>query len=343
MGNVVSKQTGIKAVIYGFGPFFGYPWKPVMNEVWGGDYRESYTHFREQHMYGSNLLYHCLCFVWQLSSNYAFLNYIDGRLEDAEPPSFHRGRLTKVRYDGSYSCVWEAKKEGHGDKNQKVKTAGRTTRPSRAYVHAGTRLFATLNTVLWVFHLVKTQPTPGIVKLGSLISVYLAHSRMGSIFERNWRNVVFYQGFLEAAAFSVLTAGRVTWTRYVGYLLARMGVWKVVSENEGALKDYSGAITAALVALIAFNATRAKPIGGTVSMGFYGWILSLLTNSRGMYFWSCGMTATLGQAVAHGLSGEAPTLAVLENLKMDMTAYELSHVTYFPNLLFQAIYEHFFV
>ena len=34
------------------------------------------------------------------------------------------------------------------------------------------------------------------------------------------------------------------------------------------------------------------------------------------------------------------TLQVLQDSGMDMSAYELSHVTYFPNLLFQAIHAH---
>ena len=96
-----------------------------------------------------------------------------------------------------------------------------------------------------------------------------------------------------------------------------------------------------LLAVIAFNSTRARPIGPVISMGFYGWIISLLCDSREIYFWSCGMTATLGQAIAHNLSREAGTLAVLQGSSMDMSAYELSHVTFFPNLLFQSIHSHF--
>jgi hypothetical protein len=131
-------------------------------------------------------------------------------------------------------------------------------------------------------------------------------------------------------------------------------------------------------------------------MGLYGWIIALLTGERLTYFWSCGMTGTLSQAIAHNLSRELGTLdprnMKLLKLGMSQTAYEFSHVvrllhlacccwvppfavthdlnqshvrtlpflspgpenvakpvqprglspqTYFPNLVFQAVHEHF--
>ena len=59
-----------------------------------------------------------------------------------------------------------------------------------------------------------------------------------------------------------------------------------------------------------------------------------------MYLWSAGMTASLAQGVAHRYADEAGTLEVLQNSNFDQTSYELSHVTFFPNLLFQAIHAH---
>ena len=52
------------------------------------------------------------------------------------------------------------------------------------------------------------------------------------------------------------------------------------------------------------------------------------------------MLATLCQGVAHRLSGELGTLEVLQRDDIDQTQYELSHVVYFPNLLFHAIHAH---
>lgn len=293
MGQVLSRQRAIQAAIYSAGPFFGYPWKPILNEIFGGDYHESYLHFREQHMVGADLFYHCICLVWQLSSNYAFLDSIDEALE------------------------------------------------VRGYTKPRKRLVATLTSLLWALHLMRTSPTPLSVKCLSVACIYAAHSYFGQLFTKHWEKVVFMQGFIEAAAFQVLS-GRIRLSRYLGYLAVRTALWKYLSTNKrGALKEYTTPISAGLLAVIAFNSTRARPIGPVISMGFYGWIISLLCDSREIYFWSCGMTATLGQAIAHNLSREAGTLAVLQGSSMDMSAYELSHVTFFPNLLFQSIYSYF--
>ena len=49
------------------------------------------------------------------------------------------------------------------------------------------------------------------------------------------------------------------------------------------------------------------------------------------------MMATLSQGVAHSIAREAGTLAVLQGEDMNQTSYELSHVTFFPNLVFEAV------
>ena len=290
MGSTLSKNTAITAIIYSAGPFFSYPWKIIMNMMYGGAYLESYRHFRAQHMVGYDLFYHVLCLVWQLSSNYALLGSLDDAME------------------------------------------------RKGWFKPRTELLKTLNSLLWSWHLVRTSPTPLSVKVASVISIYVAHTYAGDFFQRHWKKVVFLQGFLEAAAVQALRE-RITIGPYLAYLVARTALWKYLNDNHaGSLKKYNTPITAGLFALMAFNSTIG--IGSVVSMGIYGWILSILTGNRDIYFWSCGMTATLGQAVAHNLSREPGTLVVLQK-QMDMVKYELSHVTYFPNLLFQAIHAHF--
>lgn len=69
--------TSSAASLYGPAPFFCYPWKPLLNSIYGGGYVKSYRHFRMQHMDGLNLALHCLCLFWQLSSNYALLQDLD--------------------------------------------------------------------------------------------------------------------------------------------------------------------------------------------------------------------------------------------------------------------------
>ena len=62
---------------------------------------------------------------------------------------------------------------------------------------------------------------------------------------------------------------------------------------------------------------------------------ALLTAQPAAFFWSCGFLASSLQGCAHKFTQELPTLPQLKN----NLPHELSHTTYFPNLLFQAMLE----
>lgn len=199
-----------------------------------------------------------------------------------------------------------------------------------------------LTSVIWALHLSTSSPTPLIVKAASLMSIFVAHKWAGPLFAANWRSFVFLQGFVEAAAIQLVSKGKnVGFNKmYVAYILFRTILWKYLSENEGMYENYSQKILGILVLLITALAATKNPISKTVSMGLYGWAFALLAANKTLYFYSCGMMATLCQGVAHAVSGEAGTLVVLEASQMDTAAYELSHTVFFPNLVFQACFEH---
>lgn len=287
MGNQLSVSRMNQSILYAAGPFFAYPYKPVLNVAFGGGYEKSFKHFRMQHMDGMNLFYHCLCMIWQLSSNYALLGEIDDFFD-----------------------------------------TGSTVR--------------TLTSAIWSLHLLTTSPTPLAVKVLSLASVLGAHVWMGSMFAQNWRTILFFQGFIEAAAVQLMSKGKRIKidASYICFFIFRTVLWKVVCDNEGILKEHSRTIVSGLLILLLILGATRKPIAKTVSMGLYGWIVAMLCGSKAMYFWSCGMMATLCQGVAHNISGESGTLQVLEASKMDTTSYELSHTVFFPNLVFQSVLEH---
>merc|ERR1712039_1058723 len=123
------------------------------------------------------------------------------------------------------------------------------------------------------------------------------------------------------------------------YLLARSAIWKFLSEKEGKFKEQNAKVSSALVVLMAGIAASEKPLSSVI-MGLFGWMISLLTGNKAIYYWSAGMMATISQGIAHRSTGEAGTLEVLQNDNLDQTSYELSHVTFFPNLVFQAILAH---
>lgn len=284
--------------LYTPAPFFGYPWKPVLNYLLGGRYAPSYAHFRAQHMGSRNLFYHALCLVWQLGSNYALLDELDEKIVAAVP--------------------W---------------LRAITRRP-----------LALSNSIVWGATCIATSPTPILVKLSSCASLYLAHNYLGQRFRSEWKRILYAQSFIEAAAINVNLRGKnVLLSKFTvlymllrsllcKYLFGRFRTNKLMTETQ---KNQLRQIFFTL--MIAIGLTK-QPLKPSVTMGLWGWIVALLTGSKGLYFWSCGMMATLGQSVAHGVTKEAATLVVLQG-GMDQIEYEFSHTVFFPNLLFQAIYE----
>ena len=292
-----SRLVGL--ALYTPAPFFGYPWKPVLNYLLGGRYAESYGHFRAQHMGSRNLLYHFLCLGWQLGSNYALLDDLDEAIVRMVPP-----RLRAI-----------------------------TRRP-----------LALSNSLLWGATCLATAPTPAPVKLASCVSLYLAHNYLGQAFRARWKGMIYAQSFIEAAAINVNLRGKnallskftvvymLLRSLLCRYLLGRFETNTLLSEER------KRQLRRGFVALMVAIGLTKQPLKPTVTMGLYGWIVALLTGSKTLYFWSCGMMATLGQSVAHGVTKEAATLVVLQG-GMEQIEYEFSHVVFFPNLLFQAVYE----
>lgn len=66
-----------KCLLFSFGPFFCYPWKPIVNENAGVSYYIANKHFWQQHKDTYNLLWHCVCLFFQLWSNFALLERLD--------------------------------------------------------------------------------------------------------------------------------------------------------------------------------------------------------------------------------------------------------------------------
>ena len=75
MANI--KNIILQCVLYCFGPFFCYPWKPFINLQFGTSYLLGFKHFWEQHRDYYNLAWHFVCLFYQLFCNFALLAAID--------------------------------------------------------------------------------------------------------------------------------------------------------------------------------------------------------------------------------------------------------------------------
>jgi hypothetical protein len=72
-----------KCLLFSCGPFYCYPWKPLINEVAGVSYEVANKHFWAQHKDTYNLLWHVVCMFFQVWSNLSFLARIEGPLAAA--------------------------------------------------------------------------------------------------------------------------------------------------------------------------------------------------------------------------------------------------------------------
>jgi hypothetical protein len=70
----------MKSGVYAFGPFFCYPWKPIINFYKGDSYSVGYKHFYTQHKDPTNLAMHFVCLFFQLFGNFSFLSVLDKSL-----------------------------------------------------------------------------------------------------------------------------------------------------------------------------------------------------------------------------------------------------------------------
>jgi hypothetical protein len=69
-----------QSILYGMGPFFSYPWKPILNQVYGTTYEVAFEHFWQQHRNVYNLAWHFVCLFFQLFGNFGLLYEIDMKI-----------------------------------------------------------------------------------------------------------------------------------------------------------------------------------------------------------------------------------------------------------------------
>ena len=103
----------------------------------------------------------------------------------------------------------------------------------------------------------------------------------------------------------------------------------------GMLAPYSSWVNSLAIVLIVVGSIR--PFYNVVNVywvGYYGSILAVLTDEAWLCFYSCGISASLFQGVAHELSNEAANLPELATrTSVERIADELAHITYFPVLI----------
>lgn len=306
LGTDVMPEAITKLALYGGAPFFGWPFKPLLNALAGNEYGPAYAHFRRDHQHPHNLAYHCLCLVLQLGFNYSLLADADDALQ-AETANKRTGGIVALS-----------------------------------------------TTALWILSLLSAKGTPAPVRVAAIGAVVLAHTARHAL-QDHWKEVAMCTGVLEMMAVQVFVINKAKNTAGQGRApfdapqLLKLATVRVALQ--GLVMRYLSGLLAGPRARTLVNSILglwmlrvsqdpfAAKSGGKATktpfvLGFLGWILSMLTEQRWLYFYSGGFLASLCQGVSHHYSGEEGTLPQLADVKN-----ELAHTTYFPSLLLHSVYQ----
>eukprot|EP00037_Helgoeca_nana_P012153 m.109814 g.109814 ORF g.109814 m.109814 type:complete len:317 (+) comp21284_c0_seq1:145-1095(+) len=304
-GGVYLPKWLLRASLYSAGPFFCYPHKPLFALLEGSGYSRSYAHFRRDHQNPTNLVLHCFALVYQLGSNFALLNELDNALR-----SILRGKGGK----------------GGAGERAGADSAGESELSPVAQTTA----------VLWAVTLLTASDAPLVVRLASATAVAAAYNRRRA-FSKSWREVAGVLSIAEAITFHMVVRRRpLSHTpSLILTIVARAALQKVVMANRGEFAPQRAPLTAAVLAAVVYASLSAKTKLNVFRYALVAGPLSVLTDQKWLYFWSCAYQASLLQGAAHRATGELATLPQLN----EHVADEFGHTTYFPNLLLQSVYE----
>eukprot|EP00658_Telonema_sp_P-2_P059772 TRINITY_DN48899_c0_g1_i2.p1 TRINITY_DN48899_c0_g1~~TRINITY_DN48899_c0_g1_i2.p1 ORF type:complete len:348 (+),score=65.20 TRINITY_DN48899_c0_g1_i2:142-1185(+) len=287
----------LKVLLYGTAPFFSYPFKPMLEAAEGNGYAVAYRHFRRDHQDPHNLLYHCLCLVFQVRFNFSFLAEMD--------------KLLPLGGSMASSCTF----------------------------------------ITWIWQLSTRSTAPALVRLlsvGTVATAYMQREVLG----RHWKMVAFLTGLLEMVGVQIFllnkkvdTSGKhrkPTDFKQLGLMMLIRTLVQIA-----AMKWMTGALSTPWLkrvlnlGLLAWLARCCRdPMGPSnpFRFGFFGWLLAILTDQPWMYFFSGGFLATVCQGISHHMAGEEGTLPQLARTTSGLRS-ELSHVSFFPNLLLHSCYQ----
>lgn len=210
----------------------------------------------------------------------------------------------------------------------------------------GSQFFTVLTAASWIFYLLTPKDSPLGVKFCSAISIAFAywivpmipiadiHKFLFPVFGIIWALLIMNRGFHlkgDAPLILILFVAKLV----VAYVIP-------LTTSAGMLSANVQAVGICYVLLMVLLSTRTDAVKVVNAVGsVLGQILSILTGEPIFFLHSCAFTATLLQGLAHSLSGEVATLVKLmdEDNHESKVSYEWAHVTFFPNLLFQAIFD----
>lgn len=290
-----------QTVLYALGPFFSYPWKPLINYFKGCSYADSYKHFWDQHKCPSNQAWHYVCLYFQAFSNFAFLSAIDAALFYYYPVlSFLVDRPFSVLTLIMWSlCLMSA--------------------PSSCPIIV--KLLSLVHLLLayrYAPHFVNAPLE--LYAIGGFAVVTLIHLLVSKKKLVATSEIALYLSLILLKIISL-------------YYLEKM--------YGGVLKKLDSELLVVFSVIMIGLCCLKDPVKGSVVFGSFGAsTLSVLIGRPALLLLSYAYSASILQGLAHALSREQATLLKLQTEadRDQKITYEWGHVVYFPNLLLHSIY-----
>ena len=310
-----------RSILYGLGPFFCHPLKPLLCSLFGDGYQSGYIHFRRDHSKADNLVLHVVCLVFQLLSNFALLGKLDDIFisqysSDAASDNLILGRFipigvgcTKVNLSTTTAACWIFFLSFSG----------------------APRLCTTLSSVSIISALLIISTQENYEHVQWLISNIQAVAVVTFLL------VMFIMSGLSKLALKS-AAVWIVWL-FLWEYLGRFG-----GENLIDFAYTSLVYRVLVVVLMVIPALLNNPVAPVVLVGALSLnAFSILCEGDHsiLSLWAMAYVAMLLQNTAHDVSSQRATLRKLQVDASgdEKTRFEWSHVTYFPDLLFHSCYQ----
>src|SRR3989338_5630300 len=265
-----------QTLLYFFGPFYGYPWKPFVNAAAGDSYAVAYKYFRRDNQHPVNLALHSICLYFQLIGNFALLSAVDAAFPPSSylPAALHPPALPGNLLSLATLLLW-----------------------SGYLLLAPAPLLCT------------------VAAVGSLVGCYFAGALLSGPTIEFWTvvpfSVVLIFGLFmcppkqtpkSPSAAKVVLIG-VLW---IGWLF----FWEFVDGQIGSsLASRSRELSLGLVVCVfLLSSSRHVPEGPAIGGALVCRLVAILTGQPILFLWGCSFTAPLLQGTAHRLTGETATL-----------------------------------
>lgn len=297
-------------LLFTSGPFYTYPWKPIINALFGHSYPVALQHFKKAHYGIVNLALHGVCLFIQVSGNFGLLRRLDELLLGIPADSTALNVKSISFISAVIWCV-----------PLLLSPAPKLISLASTAVIAAT-YFLTAGLTIPIYELLGSSAFVVVLVLSNLLAA-----------ERKKLSVK------KVLAASV---GILGWFGASKYLIDNH--WGSIATSPASPDPIGNALLFANAAFFAVTPALKNPLKLTVVVGAtVSKIIAILLGSELLAFHSYAFFGSLCQGIAHALTKEEATLLALEREGEDAKVRsEYAHVVYFPNIFLQTAYDAFF-